>query len=293
MKVRILTAGFLVILLSVVLANPVEEDANRIRRRAPLTTEKQLVVEVNGYTGNFYLYPGEADVVYDLSLHYENIPPIVTYNRVSSRGYLNIKAKTFSKEEEENPEKERESFDLNLKDQDCELYLSPRVPVDLRLKFNVVRGELELGGLQVENLELNAGVSKVRVSFSKPNSIPLKMVRIQAGVGKLRMEQLGNANFQILEFEGGIGTSVLDFSGEFKHHAQLRFDVGIGKVTLRLPRSIGIRLKINKSFFSSVDIDDVYKKGGYYYNENWGQTDASMDIKINAGIGKITIEWID
>jgi len=74
-------------------------------------------------------------------------------------------------------------------------------------------------------------VSKVLVTFSQPNPIPLEVVRIQAGVGKLRMQGLGNANFQLLEFEGGIGTSVLDFSGDFHQNARLRFDVGIGKVT--------------------------------------------------------------
>ncbi len=291
MNIRHWTIVLLLLVLVAGMARPVEEDKNRIRRRAPLTTEKQLVVEVGAFTGNFYLYPGDADVVYDLSLHYENSAPVVTYNRMGERGYLNIKAKSFSKEREENPESEEVHF--NLKDQDCELYVTPAIPVDLRLKFDVVRGELELGGLKLENLELNAGVSKVLVAFSQPNPIPLEVVRIQAGVGKLRMQGLGNANFQRLEFEGGIGTSVLDFSGDFHQNARLQFDVGIGKVTLRLPRTIGVRVKINKSFLSSVDIDDVYKKGGYYYNDKWGKAPASMDIRINAGIGKVSIEWID
>jgi len=83
------TTVLLLLVIVAGIARPVEEDKNRIRRRAPVTTEKQLVVDVSGFTGNFYLYPGEADMVYDLSLHYENSAPVVTYNRMGERGYWN------------------------------------------------------------------------------------------------------------------------------------------------------------------------------------------------------------
>ncbi len=271
---------------------PVEEEGNRLHRKTPLTTEKQLHVDISSYSGNFYLFPEETNLAYRLSLKYEHTPPVVTYNRMGDRGYLSIKSKAYSKKDEENLDS-REEEELDLKGQECELYLTPRVPLELKMKFGVVRGEMELGGLQLQRMEFSAGVSKLLVSFSAPNPLPLEIIRIQAGVGKLKMTRLGNANFRYLEFDGGIGTSLLDFSGNFRQQARLKFNVGIGKVTLRLPRTVGVRIKVNKSFFSSVDIDDVYKRDGYYYNDRWNNSDATMDIQINAGIGRVVIEWVD
>ena len=271
-------------------ALPVEEEGNRLIRKVPLTTEQHLNVDIASYTGNFYLLPEETNLAYRLYLKYEHTPPVVTYSRMGDRGYLSIKSKAYSKKDDENSDLQEEELDFR---QECELYLTPQVPLELKMKFGVVRGEMELGGLQIKRMELSAGVSKLLVNFSDSNPIPLETIRIQAGVGQLKMNQLGNANFRYLEFKGGIGTSFLDLSGHFQQQARLKFNIGIGKVTLYLPRSIGVRIKVNKSFFSSVDIDEVYKRNGYYYNELWNETQAFMDIQINAGIGQVVIKWVD
>lgn len=283
---------FLILFISISQAtSPVEEEGNRLHRKAPLTTEQMLNVDIISYSGNFYLFPEETDLIYRLSLQYKENPPVITYNRIGKRGYLSIKSRAHAQKDSDLFGQKEDEVDLT--DQECELYITPKIPLDLKMKFGVVQGEMELGGLQLQHLEFKAGVSKLWVRFSDPNPIALERIRIQAGVGKLKLSALGNANFRYLEFDGGIGSSILDFSGNFQQHAQLKFNVGIGKVILKLPRTVGIRIKINKSFLSSVAIDNVYKRNGYYYNENWGNSNASMDIQINTGIGRVVIQWVD
>ncbi len=62
---------------------------------------------------------------------------------------------------------------------------------------------------------------------------------------------------------------------------------------IRLPRSVGVRIEVDKTFLSSLDIDDVYKSDNYYYNDNWGKTPQQLDIRIESGVGKLEVAWIE
>jgi hypothetical protein len=50
---------------------------------------------------------------------------------------------------------------------------------------------------------------------------------------------------------------------------------------------------VEKSFLSSLSIDEVYKKDDVYYNDMWEKTSHHLDIDLETGVGKIDIVWID
>ncbi len=278
----------------VVLAGPPDR-TSKLRRIIDWTGEEALSARIFVGTGLFYLAPGNSARVMEGEFLFRKIPPKISYEVVGSKGQLSIRftdKPTKKKEEDEDSSTNISSLD-EIYGNECNIKFTPRIPIALLLEFGVVKGEIELGGLQMEKLELSVGVSGLNVNFEHPNSIPMEELEVEAGVGKLYLERLGNANFSYFKFDGGLGSYEVDLSGNFRQNADIDINIGMGKLLLSLPRNIGVRLKVNKTFLTSFSIDEVYKKNNYYFNENWGKAPYSMDIRIDAGIGKISIDWVD
>lgn len=140
-------------------------------------------------------------------------------------------------------------------------------------------------------MRLATGASETRVRFGSPNRLSAERVKIEAGAADLRVEGLGNARAEKIEFSGGVGNTVLDFGGQWTHSALATVQMGIGAVTLRLPQSIGVRLD-KSSFLTSFDSNGFVKRGSSYYSPNWDDASIRLTLDINAALGSINVEWI-
>lgn len=283
---------FLFLLLALIFSGFADENSQQVlKKREPLTHEKSLTVFVKYGNGYINLKPATSKNAFEGEFVYWKNRPEVRYEIVGDEGRLNV---YFSGKLRKEDDESRNIMSLSkLYDNELDLSLTPRVPVDLDLELGVIKGTLDFGGLRIKNLRMEVGVSTADMLFMEPNPVSLQSCTIEGGVGKLMIEKIGNANVEDFSFEGGVGSYVLDFSGEFKQNIGANIDLGMGKVKLYLPRYIGTRIKVDKSFLSSFSIDDIYKKNDYYYNENWEKTKYSLDLKIQTGVGKIEVIWVD
>ena len=256
--------------------------------------EELLYVKIVMGKGRIYIKPAESQNLFEGDFLYDNKSPRISYESVGDEGQLYIKFSDVKdrKKDEEDYSTNISSLD-KLFDNESELRLSPEVPVNLNMEVGVVKGELDLGGIKLKDCNLQAGVMKTNIDFSSPNRITLNNMKVEAGVGKLNMYNLGNSNFRHLSFEGGVGSYNLYFEGKFRQIADADIHIGMGTLNLYLPRNIGVRIKVDKSFLTSLNIDDIYKKNDYYYNDQWSKTAASLDISIESGVGKIAVHWLD
>lgn len=169
--------------------------------------------------------------------------------------------------------------------------LSRRVPIDLDLDFGAGEADLDLGGISLRSLEISTGASETRVRFGAPNPVRAERVSIEAGAAELEVIGLGNARAERISFEGGVGSTLLDFSGAWDRSATASVQMGIGSVTLRLPRGLGVR--VNKdSFLTSFDSQGLVKRGDSYFSPDWESATHQLTIDIDAAFGSIEVEWI-
>ena len=294
MQSRVFKFFLILLFISAAIADPPGLRPSKLKRLIDWSGEKSLVARIYVGAGLFYLEPGLRSRIFEGEFLFDQKAPKIRYDVVGQRGELTVRftEKSRKKDKDSNPRSEISSLN-EIYDNECKIKLSPRIPIALRMELGAVKGEADLGGLQIEKMRLEVGVSHYELDFSQTNPIPMEEMEVEAGVGVLRLNRLGNANFQYFKFDGGLGSYELDFSGDFRQQADLDINVGMGKMIIYLPRHVGVRIKVSKSFLTYLDIDEVYKSGGYYYNENWGKTPYQMDIHIDAGIGKITIEWVD
>jgi hypothetical protein len=115
---------------------------------------------------------------------------------------------------------------------------------------------------------------------------------LKSGIGGFDATGLGNLNFRDFEFEGGVGGANLDFSGDWKRSAEIRIQVGVGGVNLRLPREIGVRVEAEKHFLSGLHLEGFDQRDSYYYSRNYDATQIRVTVRIDTGIGGLKITWL-
>jgi hypothetical protein len=165
------------------------------------------------------------------------------------------------------------------------------VPLDLRLDVGASSGKIELGGLAIENLDLTMGAADLQLGFDKPNPERLSSLHIYSGAAKLELYELGNANLDELTFDGGLGTYVFDFGGDWQRSANARILAGASQVTLRLPRSIGVRVCPGE--LHRGNMGGLQEQEGCYVNPLYGQSDITLDIDLDLGLGKLDIRQVN
>ena len=172
------------------------------------------------------------------------------------------------------------------------LALNNAIPLKLQVNAGVGDARLSLSGLKISSLDFVAGVGEARISVFEPNAVPCEHLALKNGVGRLEAIGLGNLNFRELEFDGGVGGTTLDFTGEWKRNADIRIVVGVGGVNVRMPREIGVKVESAKNFLSGLHLENFNKKDSFYYSENYDKAATRVSIYVTTGVGGLRITWL-
>jgi hypothetical protein len=172
------------------------------------------------------------------------------------------------------------------------LGVSDAVPLRLSVKTGVGESRLALSGLQIARLDFETGVGGVKISAYDPNKIDCERIRMRAGVGGMNAVGLGNLNFREFDFEGGVGGADLDFTGEWKRDAEIRIQVGVGGVTVRMPRGIGVAVDTTKHFLSGIHLDGFERRDSRYYSRDYDQSKFRVSLRVSTGVGGFRITWV-
>lgn len=176
--------------------------------------------------------------------------------------------------------------------QELRLDVSPRVPVRFDIKFGAGEAELDLGGLNLTRAEINTGATDATVRFSTPTTGRCGDLTIHVGAAEFKTEQLGNSRCERFEVMGGVGDLTLDFTGDWGSQPRPRADisVGLGSLTLRLSRTVGVQIDIAR-VFSSFDQSGLIKWDGAYYSPNFDSATTKLRLNVKSALGSVNVEW--
>lgn len=268
-------------------AFPVQLAAQQMRdftTSRQLHGESRLVTRLEFAAGSLRLLPGPRDNLYRMRLTYDadRFIPLSRFDaaagavrlglensgrtglRVSSRGHL---------------------------DQSATITLSPAVMLGLDLALGAVDADLELGGLRLGELRMKTGASRSVVRFSQPNRARCSSAAFEAGAAEIALLLLGNSRCETISFEGGMGTATIDLSGRWTSNATIRISMTAGGLTLRLPRDLGIRVRMAR-FLSSFPADEWTRQGDSYLSPGYAETTRRVDIDLSTTLGDVNVEWL-
>jgi hypothetical protein len=267
-------------LIGVAQSGPIETERKEIERGA----ETALRASIEFGAGTIDLHAGSDDLILDARITYDRkyVDYYVDYAQRQSRGVLEMASDV-----------EGDNIKGRLKNE-WDVGLSGAVPLDLELEIGAAEARLNLSELALERLDLEVGAASADIWWDRPNEEQLAEITIQCGASSLQVEGLGNANFEYLQFEGGVGSFELDFGGAWTRSATADFEVGLGSLELTIPENIGTRIEIKDSFLSDADIDRHFRRvdDDLYESDNYETADVRLDIQIELGMGAVDVRAV-
>ncbi len=256
-------------------------------RTQPLGKEKSLDSTIRFDIGSLEITGSHKDAaLYSFNLEYDkaSYTPDVQYDSAATgaEGRFSFNLRSMHRV---GIRRERQNNWLRLSFNDS-------VPLNLKVNAGVGDARLSLSGMKLSRIDFESGVGGAKISAYEPNSVPCEYIRLKSGVGGVDAIGLGNLNFRDFEFEGGVGGANLDFSGEWKQNADIRIEVGVGGVNLRMPREIGVRVEAEKHFLSGVHLEGFSQRDSYYYSENYDKAAIKVSVRVEAGVGGLRISWL-
>lgn len=171
-----------------------------------------------------------------------------------------------------------------------EVTISDRIPVRLQLELAAGDADIDATDLRITELAVEAGAGDLRLRADAPNRERAGTVSIEAGLGSVRAHGLGNLNFESLHFEGGMGSYTLDLTGAMRDGAVVTTELGVGSLTLIVPRDFGVQLRGTDSWLCSTSaIGFVQRSSARYESEGYDGASTHMTLDIDGGMGSVRV----
>jgi hypothetical protein len=240
-------------------------------------SDELLQVAVQYGAGNLQLGAGDPGLLYRATMRYdaEAFEPELEYRSGRLRlGLEDVRVRG-----------------RNIRAGELNIRLGPEVPVDVQLEFGAARANVDLTGLRVRGLRLATGASETVLRVSTPNTELCRLVDLDVGAAKFQAVGLGNLNAGRLTFSGGVGEVTLDFTGDWNTDMSATVRMGLGSLTLRVPRGLGLQVR-KAGLLVGFDSQGLIKRGDVYESEDWTQAEHQLTIDIDAAFGSIRVAWV-
>lgn len=247
--------------------------------------ETRLTARLDYAAGQLRIAPGSSSQLYRMDLSYDDsrYVPISDFDRQSGSVVLGLKPEGQGGVRVVSREQLRQT---------AVVAFSPKVDLSLALALGATETDVELGGLSISNLAVKTGASRAVIRFSQPNGIRCGLAAISAGAAEVSLFGLGNSRCDEIEFESGVGKVLLDFSGTWSTSTRVEVKMAVGELTLRLPRRVGVRIRMDK-FLASFEPVGLVRRGEWFESRNYGSTERHLDLDLTAAMGGVNVEWVE
>jgi Cell wall-active antibiotics response 4TMS YvqF len=246
--------------------------------------ETRLQVGLDYRAGGLRITPGRASELYRMDASYDEdrYSPTSTYDAASGIVTLGLQPAGAGGLRVVSTRQLR---------QDATVAFAPSVDLDLALALGAVQADIELGGLNLTALTMEAGASQAVVRFSEPNLSRCRAAEITAGAAELTVLGLGNSRCDRFSLEGGMGKVTLDFAGAWTSSTAAEIKMAMGELTLRLPRNVGVRLTLDR-FLASFDPAGLVRTGSAFESPGYDRAERTLDIDLTTAVGGVKVEWV-
>jgi len=262
----------------------VQVEMAQLEQSRPLGGETSLQADIGMDVGALEIQGDSSSNIYALNLEYDkaSYQPEISYDAAAARLTFRLDS-THRGGIRTEPHANR-----------LQLNLTESLPIKLKVNTGVGDARLSLSRLRISRLDVEGGVGGTKISSYDPSPVGCDEIRLRSGVGSIDAVGLANLNFSRLDFEGGVGSANLDLSGAWKQDAEIRIQVGVGGVNMRMPRDIGVKLTAEKHFLSGLQLDNFRREGSGddYYSENYSKARIRVTVEVKTGIGAFRITWI-
>ena len=161
--------------------------------------------------------------------------------------------------------KPKVSYDV--RDKKGELLVKQRSGVDARLDGNV-RNEWDIG-------------------FNE--EVPTDLV-VRMGMGESNLD-LENLTLTGVDLKMGAGKSTVDLTGDYAQGFDAIIQGGVGEATVLLPSGVGVKAKAEGGL-GKINAEGLKKVGDSYVNDAYGESNVTLNVDVQGGVGEINLEVV-
>lgn len=99
---------------------------------------------------------------------------------------------------------------------------------------------LELGGLDLTRIALDAGMGAHELHFSEPSPRPLESLSIASSMGEVLLNRVGNASPARVDVGHRMGQVELDLRGDWRNDATIEGRLSMGELLFRVPDHVNV-----------------------------------------------------
>lgn len=172
------------------------------------------------------------------------------------------------------------------------LKLAPGIPLDLALRFSAADAVLDLGGLDVSRLSVDAAASGGKLTFGAPNSSHIRDGELRATAAELEVNRLGNARMDTVRAKATLGHIDLNLDGEWTGNTALDLDAVLGVITVRVPADVGVKIDASTTL-GSIDSPGFTARDGALYSDNWSTAKRRVTVAGRAVFARLEVHRIE
>ncbi|MBC8346899.1 MAG: hypothetical protein ISR82_07030 [Candidatus Marinimicrobia bacterium] len=251
---------------------------------------EQLEVDINYGIGELQLDANLKPKLISGAIFYypSRVEPEIEYTERGGRGNLSIRTH-HEKKIDFGIDDRKIGWELTTYENELQFSIPSGIPTILDMDFGLGSANLDFTDLTLSRVKIDCGMGEMNVEMNKPNPIVCDFLKIDTGLGSFEAEGLGNINAREVDIEVGMGSADIDYRGHFTQDVEIDIEVGMGSLELILPENVNVKAKIHHNFLSSVDMDDLIKKGNYYLTQDWESDRPTVTLDISVGLGSVDI----
>lgn len=124
-----------------------------------------------------------------------------------------------------------------------------------------------------------------------PSDVPLEL-SVDMGAGQADLDLTGTMLREI-RVNLGAGDTTVDLSGAWDHDVTGELNTGAGKLTLKVPADVGVRIVGYQDGLGSYRADGFEQDGDALVNDAYETADVRFDLVLRRGLGDVTIETVE
>jgi hypothetical protein len=136
--------------------------------------------------------------------------------------------------------------------------------------------------------EFKIGKMKNEWDLKFTEDVPVDLV-VNAGASDTDLDLKG-IKLSKLEVNAGVGEITVDLGGDWKESFDARISSGVGKMTVILPKDIGVKIHSDKGIGSASFENLISKGNGVYVNEAYEHAKVQIDLNADIGVGDVTFK---
>jgi predicted membrane protein len=118
----------------------------------------------------------------------------------------------------------------------------------------------------------------------------MRELDVNVGAADFSASRLANANADQIRIHGGIGGVDLDFGGRWTRDLSVVASLAIGKLTLRIPPDVGVRLDLQRVAAGFEHEGLMIKRDDAWYSANWESAPRKLRIRAETFFGQIEMQ---